>query len=204
MVKLKLSYLIIMSALLCIGCVPVTAVSSVVVGTTIMDERTTGDVVEDAVISMRIKDIFLQTEVNEIFHKASISVNEGRVMLVGNIRDVYYKEKIEELVWRIRGVREVVNELIVLEGSVPQHAKDIFIKNTVRSKLLFAKDLRSVNYLVDVNNGVVYLLGIAQDFVELERAQRLSAGVKGVKKVISHVILKSDTRRDYNTYKKEY
>lgn len=200
-----MQYLIgmIISALLCSGCMPVTAVSSVVVGSTVLDERSTGDVMDDAVIAVKIKDHYLQTEVNEIFHRVAVSVSEGRVMLVGNMKSDYYSKMAEDIVWKIKGVREVINELTVNDVPVGQHAKDVFIKNTVRTKLLFAKDMMSVNYDVEVSDGVVYLLGIAQDFVELERAQRLSASVKGVRKVISHVILKSDLRRDSNAYRRD-
>lgn len=199
----NLSSLLIISLFFCSGCAPITAVSSVVVGSTIMDERTTGDVVDDAVILMKIKDRFLQTEVNEILHRVSVNVSEGRVMLVGNIKDEYYRGKISNLVWGVRGVRELIDEMVINEIDVKQHAKDMFVKNTVKGKLLFSSNLRSVNYLVEVSEGIVYLLGIAQNSVELEKAQRLSASVKGVKKVVSHVILKSDLRRDYNTYRKE-
>jgi len=45
-------------------------------------------------------------------------------------------------------------------------------------------------------NGVVYLFGIAQSQKELDRATGHARNVKGVVKVVSHVILKTDPKRN--------
>jgi osmotically-inducible protein OsmY len=43
---------------------------------------------------------------------------------------------------------------------------------------------------------VVYLLGVAQDQNELNRAIKAAGSIKGVRKIVNHVIMKNDPRRN--------
>ena len=51
----------------------------------------------------------------------------------------------------------------------------------------------STNYKVSVNNGNVFILGIVQS--EMKENIESSKIVKGVKRVVSYIILKNDPRR---------
>ncbi len=53
----------------------------------------------------------------------------------------------------------------------------------------------SVNYNVETVNGVVYLFGIASSQQELEQVTTLARTIDGVRRVVSHVMLKDDSRR---------
>jgi hypothetical protein len=67
---------------------------------------------------------------------------------------------------------------------------DSWITTRIRSSLLFEKDLYSLNYTVETVNGVVYLTGIGQDEVEINRVVEVARNVGGVKKVVNHVKVK--------------
>src|SRR6185436_10503772 len=64
---------------------------------------------------------------------------------------------------------------------------DFGITQQVRSRLLADEKIKGVNYNVQVNSGVVYLLGVAQSEDELRRAAEQASVVKGVAKVVSYV-----------------
>lgn len=177
------------------GCVPVVAASTAVVGTTIADERSAGDRIDDTVIMLKIKEDFTQKEFNEMLSRITVVSHEGRVLLTGSVADQKYIDEAVKMAWAVRGVKEVLNEIITADKDIRDYAKDTLIANTVRSKLLFEKDLRSVNYSVDVNNNTVYLIGVAQDQNELDKALKIASSVKGVHKVVNYVILKDDPRR---------
>lgn len=177
------------------GCFPIVAASSAVVGTTIAEERSAGDKLDDNIISLKVKDKFAQTEFGELYSKVTISVHEGRVMLTGSVTEAQYKTQAGNLAWKTNGVKEVINELEVKKSDIRDFAKDSFLANTIRSKLLFEQDVRSVNYTLDVNHSIVYILGVAQDRQELDKALQIARSVKGVHKVVNHVLLKSDDRR---------
>ena len=49
----------------------------------------------------------------------------------------------------------------------------------------------SINYTIDTVNGTVYLLGIAQDATELQRVRAHARALDYVRRVISHVRVKS-------------
>jgi osmotically-inducible protein OsmY len=184
------------------GCMPLAAISTGIVGTTIAEERTAGDKLNDSIITVKIKDHYTQTEISEMLSRISVHSMEGRVLLTGSVTDKKYAAEAAKIAWKVKGVREVINEVEINSKDIKDRAKDLFIESTIESKLLFEKDLSSINYVVDVNNGVVYLLGIAQNDDELKRALQIARSTKGVKKVVNHVIMKDDPRRELDLGKK--
>ena len=58
------------------------------------------------------------------------------------------------------------------------------------SKHLLNSDIFNLNYSVEVVNGVVYLIGIAQNKEELDQVIKISENTYGTKNVISYVRLK--------------
>src|SRR5690606_37351529 len=139
----------------------------------------------------KIKSHYIQKDVNGLFHSVSVEVKEGRVLLTGSVKTPETRVEAVRLAWQPKGVKEVINELQVEENySIRQYASDAFISNQVRGKFLFSKDISSINYTVDTVNGVVYLMGIAQDEAELQRAIELANEVEGVENVVSHMQLK--------------
>ncbi len=94
----------------------------------------------------------------------------------------------ERLAWTVKSVDEVANELIVGEARHrPRRQRSPVITQQVRTRLLADEAIKGVNYNVQVNSGVVYLLGIAQTEDELRRAAEHASKVKGVQKVVSYV-----------------
>jgi osmotically-inducible protein OsmY len=61
--------------------------------------------------------------------------------------------------------------------------------------LLFDSYIKNINYTVDVENAVIYLMGIAQDQAELDRVIAYARDISGVKKVVNNVVLKTDPSR---------
>jgi osmotically-inducible protein OsmY len=194
--NIKIIFIIAISCCGLSGCyVAAATVAATTAGSAIIDERSMGKIVDDKVIMLKIKDKFTKNDVNKLLLKVSVNVSEGRVMLTGSVAEHDTILKAIKLVWEVEGVREVINEIETKEKSISQRAKDSLIATQVRAKFLLRDKFRSVNYTVDVNNGVVYLLGIAQNRRELQAAEEMASTVSGVVKVINHAVLKSDLRR---------
>ena len=68
--------------------------------------------VSDGVIRTKLSDKYLRNDV-DLVQAVSISVNEGAVLLTGNVETQDKKINATRLAWEIKGVREVVNELNV-------------------------------------------------------------------------------------------
>jgi osmotically-inducible protein OsmY len=85
---------------------------------------------------------------------------------------------------------EVTSETDVFDG-----ARDTWISTRVRTSILSDGSIRDVNYTIDTQNRVVYVLGIAQDQRELDRVLNHARSVPDVRRVVNYALLKDDPRR---------
>ncbi len=66
--------------------------------------------------------------------------------------------------WRAKGVKEVIDEIIVdPKGTSGTYARDSWIATQLKTKLLFDKNIYSINYSTETVRGQIYVLGIAQE-----------------------------------------
>jgi len=65
----------------------------------------------------------------------------------------------------------------------------------MRYKIITDKEISSINYNFEVVNGNLYIIGIAKNKKELKKVVKHANDIKGILKVVSHVIMKNDPRR---------
>jgi osmotically-inducible protein OsmY len=95
------------------------------------------------------------------------------------------------LAWSAKGVKEVINELQLADpGGVSGFARDTWISTQLKFALLFDKQVSSINYSIETVRGTVYLIGLAQGRVELDRVMNHARGLSYVKKVLNYVQIK--------------
>ena len=162
---------------------------------TFRDERSFGNILDDTAIKTKILKLFIEEGIGPLFTRIQVNVKEGRVLLTGNVKR--YEDALEavRLCWLIIGVKEVINELEIGRKSLSIRATDILIANQIRIKFMTDSSIISSNYTVDVNQAKVYLIGIAKNKEELNKALDIAQSIKGVSKVINYTILTSDSRR---------
>lgn len=184
------------------GCLPAVIGAAATTGRTISEERTVGDAVDDTTIWAKIKSDLLQQDVNNLFNQIDVKVNEGRVLMTGSVRSQEVRAKAVKIAWSQRGVKEVIDELTLAiptgELAIKDYSKDTWITTQITSALLLNKDIYSVNYNVETIDGIVYLMGIAQDETELNMVTNIAGTVKYVKKVVSHVRVKNTPKQQSN------
>ena len=179
------------------ACDPITAVVGGVatVGVGATEERGFEGAVDDTKIRASINDLWL-SENMEVFRDITLTITEGRVMLTGSVKKPETRVEAVRLAWQAAGVRQVIDEIQVEDKSgFSDYASDVWIANKLRTQIMFDSKIKNINYTVDVVNGVVYLMGIAQNEAELDRAIAHARDISGVRKVISHVIMKDDPQR---------
>lgn len=160
------------------------------------DQRSTGNMIDDTVLKSKIWKRYFDDE-SKRFSKVTIDVNEGRVLLTGTVAQEEDAFEAIKLAWGVRGVQEVINEIASSKNLTTwDKSQDLMIKSRIKSKFLLTKNLKSTNYTVLVENKVVYLFGIAENDSEKEDALNIARRIRGVDKVVSYVILKTDQRRD--------
>ena len=119
--------------------------------------------VSDGVIEAKLLDKFIQTD-SSLVTSIEKSVNNGSVLMTGNVDTIDQKILATKLAWEIKGVREVVNEVQVSsENSARDIAKDLAASAQLRAALIGDQNISSLNYSIDVVNGIVYLSGVAAD-----------------------------------------
>lgn len=166
------------------------------------EERGLGGALSDSRIKTMIN-YHLLDEDAELFKRVATAVYEGRVLLTGVVHAVAQRDLAVRIAWRADGVKEVINEIIVdPKGGGSTFAQDTWISAKLRSKLLFDQEIEGINYSIDTVRGTVYLLGVAQNRQELGHVLDHARNLSHVTKVVSHVILKTDPRRQANQAKK--
>lgn len=185
--------------LLVSGCVETVAAATVSPLVMSMGERNFYETRSDLVTDVKVSLAIARHDKKKHLKKVDAKVQEGRVLLTGYVLNKDHKEEATDIVWKIKGVREVIDEIQVIKNpweiTLASKAKDNLVANTVRTKLLASRKVRSINYDVINSNGTIYLFGIAQNQDELNAAAKKASTVAGVKKVVSHVLLKYDDRR---------
>ena len=150
--------------------------------------------VSDGVIEAKLTDKFIQTDTS-LVTSVEKSVSNGSVLLTGKVDNHERKILATRLALEINGVREVVNEIqISSETSLKATAKDLAASAQLRASLIGDQDVSSLNYSIDVVNGVVYLSGVAASEDERERVIAHAQGLRFAKKVVSYIILSTDKR----------
>lgn len=185
--------------LLCLPLGGCFAVATTAVGETayvVAQERTVGNAVDDASVLINIKHLYLQKDVGDLLKNVEVKVIEGRVLLTGNVDKPETKIQAVRLVWDVNGVREVIDEIQINDKSgFWNYTRDVWVSTQVRTRLFLAKDIKSINYSVMTVNQVVYLMGIAQNQMELDKAKYIASTTSYVQRVVSYVRLKTDPNR---------
>jgi len=179
------------------GCTPVGLAigGAATAGVVIAEERSVEDAANDASIKLSIINALLK-ESETLFTDVSTSVIEGRVLVTGEVASDADRRRAGELIWQIKGVKTVINELQVSKKeTVTSTAGDAWITTKLKTRILQDLDVKHVNYAIDTVNKVVYLFGIAQDHAELERVFLHARDISGVRKIISHVVMKDSRKK---------
>lgn len=160
-------------------------------GTAATQERGFSTAIDDARIRLEINKLWAENE-SEFLLRLGLTIHEGRVLLTGILPNARLRALAVRLAWQPEGVREVINEVEVGEGGgLVGMATDSWIATQLKTSNLFDGGVLSVNYSVEVVNGVVYLLGIAQDADEHHRVVTHARSIDNVRKVVSYVRIKS-------------
>ena len=150
--------------------------------------------VADTQIHAKLTDQFIKSDFT-LVTAVTIAVNDGAVLLTGKVKTPEEKILATKLAWKIRGVREVVNELQITDSSsIKDIAKDLAASATLRGKLISDKDVSSLNFSIDVVNGTIYLSGVAADADEMKRVVEHARKVRFTKQVVNYIILQTDKR----------
>lgn len=175
----------------CVSAVVGVGAAAVTAGTT---EKGLGTSISDSVIKVKIADDYLKTNA-DLFSNVTVTVNDGSVLLTGNVNLPEEKIQATQIAWQSRGVIEVINELDVKDTStIKDIAKDLAAAAQLRAKMIADQDISSINFSVDVVNGTVFLSGLASSEEEANRVVDHARSLRFATDVKNYIRINDDDR----------
>lgn len=155
-----------------------------------IDKRTTGTIIEDQAIELKISEAFRDNEeIRKQAHWNAISYNT-KVLLTGEAPSEILRNRMADLASRVPKVTGVHNEItIAAPSSMMSRSSDTVITGKVKTKLLADKNTEGLSIKVATEKGVVYLMGL----VSREQANlatdivRQTGGVQKVVKLFEYI-----------------
>ena len=164
------------------ACAPLIVGGAVVTGVMATDRRTTGTLVEDESIEIKVASA-VRKEMGDRIHLNVTSFNR-QVLLSGEVRTAADKERAEKIAQSQENVKSVVNDLAIMDiSSVTQRSKDIVLTGRIKAAFVDAKDLQVNAIKVVTERGIVYLMGRVTPR-EAKRATDIARSMSGVTKVV--------------------
>jgi len=148
------------------------------------DRRTTGTVIEDQAIELKVNQVFYHDkEINEKSHWNVTSYNTI-VLITGEVPNEELRQRMIGIVQEIEKVSLVHNEMtIAAPSSFISRSSDTLVTSKVKTKLLTDENVDGLRVKVVTENGVVYLMGLISE-TEAERATEITRQTGGVQKVV--------------------
>lgn len=142
-------------------------------------------------IWLELNHLLLQ-ESETLFRQVNLQVHDSRVLMSGNVGAPEGRITASRLAWQVSGVQEVLNEIEVSDrSSLANFARDELIVAELEAKLLLDREVTSINFSIEAQNQVIYLIGIARDEVELDRVVSHAKQVAYVRRIVSYVTLRA-------------
>ena len=198
MLKKLYSFVCLLFLITCLsGCASTLIGGAAVVGLASVQERSIKDAAIDMKLGLQLQKKLFTLSKEKLFGSVDVIIIEQRVMMIGNVESQKLRDLATQAAWEISPkIKDVLNEITIGEKStIISEAKDARISLSLSGLLIGDPDISDINFNHSVSKQVIFLIGIAQDDEELNKVINHARTVKGVKKVINHIILKSSKKR---------
>src|SRR5690625_4828969 len=169
----------------CAAAIATGAVAGAAVGiTTAHDRRTFGTVIDDQSLELTAgATLRNDKKLHESSH-INVTTYNGAVLLTGETPNENLKKRAMELVKPIPNIRQIYNELAILEpSSLISRSKDAWITTKIKAKMVAKKGIDPTRIKVVTERGTVYLLGLVTP-QEAELAVTVASHTTGVQRVV--------------------
>ena len=186
--RLPIFFIIVIGFLLN-GCAPAAITAGIAGVAASESEKGLGTTINDTIIHAAITESMFKKDVNK-FLGVKIRVDDGVVLLTGKVDNPQIRVEATRISWEPRGVIEVVNEIQVSEkSSIKDIAKDLAASTTIKGKLVADKNIKSVNFNVDVVNGIAYLSGVARTQKEMNLVLAYTKETRYINQLVNYIQL---------------
>ena len=165
-------------------------------GLALAEDRPVEEIWGDTLLKLTINKKLLETSFSDTFWSLNTTIFEGRVLITGNVKNTTLRDQVSQMVWGVKGVREVLNEIEIQEtNNVTQIARDKFIQTSLQARMLGDKIVSDINYKMIAHNNVLYIIGVAQSQAELEKVVAHARAIRYVKRFVNYIWLADNPLR---------
>ena len=176
------------------SCAPLAGVVGIAAMGSAAKEKGIGTSLNDTLIHTRISNMIFKFNPDLIAY-TRVFVNSGSVLITGKVKKPSDKIEITKIVWSIKDVKEVNNEIQISDvSSIKNIARDIASQGEIRARIMTNKKINSLNFSIDVVNDKVYIAGIAKNEEEAKLVIEQASSSRFVKKVYNFIIVNNDKR----------
>jgi osmotically-inducible protein OsmY len=143
----------------------------------VIDQRPDPDIARDAVSA-------LKSELPYSSENIKVIAKDGRITLEGTVEWNYARERAENAVKRIRGVKGVTNS-ITLKPKVAPHE----VRRKIEDAFRRSAEIDASRVTVEANGSEVILRGTVKSWAEREEAERAAWAAPGVTRVDNRVTI---------------
>jgi osmotically-inducible protein OsmY len=141
----------------------------------LIHRRPDPDIARDAIEEIR-------SDLPFSWEKIKLTISDGSVTLDGEVEWYFQRESAEEAVWRVRGVKGVINNI-----QVRPYVPPVEIKRKIEEALRRAAELDASRIKVEANGSEVILRGTVRSWAEREEAEHAAWRAPGVTKVDNRI-----------------
>ena len=177
---------ILAASLLFSGCAPLVVGGAVATAAVATDRRTTGSLIEDQAIEMRVRSALADVPGMREQSHINVTSYNGIVLLSGESPSETLRDHAGDIARNSEKVRRVDNEVqIAAPSSGMTRASDSYITSKVKASLLKVKikDFDPLRVKVVTENGTVYLMGLVTQ-EEGAAATDVARQVGGVQRIV--------------------
>jgi len=145
-----------------------------------LDQRPDPEIARDAVDVLKSKLPFSS-------HNIKLTVHDGWITLEGEVEWNYQRERAEDAVRWIKGVKGVVNSLDVKPKAEPT---PVDIKHKIEEAFRRSAQIDAEQIQVEMHEGEVVLKGIVHSWFEREQAERAAWSAPGVRNVVDQISIR--------------
>ncbi len=179
------------------GCASALIGGAATVGIATVQERSLKDSAIDLKLELQLQKKLFEASKDKLFAYVDVIIIEQRIMLIGNVESQEVRDLATKISWEVSPkIKAVLNELTIGgKTTLVSEAKDVRISLSLSGLLIGDVDISDINFSHSVSKQVIFLIGIAKNDDELNQVIYHARTIKGVRKVISHIILKNDKKR---------
>ena len=176
------------------SCAPVIGVLGVTSIGSATKEKSLGSSINDWIIHTKILNKIYK--LNPVLSdNIKVSVDNGSVLLTGKIKKPIDKIKVTQLIWEIKGVKEVNNELQITDSSnIKNIARDIASVAEIRARIITDERINSLNFSIDVVNDIAYISGFSENKEEVKLVTDHATKARFVKEIFNYITINDENR----------